>query len=155
VVGGIIISSGTGEAVQAQLTQTYNCSFPLIGAQDVTVQITADQPATVATGEFTPALAINAVANAGATATQGLRLIGAEAVEGRARATSTVTAPADQGALTVQVSTDVPKQTIPAVGNDLVVNSTGSAPGLRFDKPGTAAISVTALEMELTPRKAD
>ena len=155
VVAGSIVSSGTGQAVQAQLTQLYNCPFPLIGNQDVSVQITAEQPATVATGQFTPAITIAAVANAGATATQGLRLIGAETIEGSATATSTVTAPADQGALTVQVGASVPKQPIPPVGLDLVVNSSGSAPGLRFDKPGSAAISVTGLELEMTPRKAD
>ncbi|ALG15461.1 hypothetical protein AOZ06_41660 [Kibdelosporangium phytohabitans] len=151
----MVTASSPVLAVQAQLTQTYSCPFPLIGNQNVTVQITADQPSTIATGQFTPPINVKAVANAGATATQGLRLVGAESIQGAARATSTVTAPADQGSLTVQVPTTVPKQAIPAVGNDLVVNAEGSAPGLRFDKPGKATLSVTSLEMEMTPLRAD
>ncbi|ONI71316.1 hypothetical protein ALI144C_50960 [Actinosynnema sp. ALI-1.44] len=151
----MVTASSPALAVQAQLTQSYTCPFPLIGNQNVTVQITADQPSTLATGQFTPPINVKAVANAGATATQGLRLVGAESIQGSALATSTVTAPADQGALTVRVPTTVPKQPIPAIGNDLVVNAEGSAPGLRFDKPGKATLSVDALEMEMTPLRAD
>nr|WP_232328212.1 fibronectin type III domain-containing protein [Kibdelosporangium sp. MJ126-NF4] len=155
VLTGTVSASSASVAVQGQLTQTYSCPFPLIGNQNVTVEITAEQPATIATGQFTPPINVKAVANAGKTATEGLRLVGAESIRGSARATSTVTAPADQGALTVQVPTSIPQQLIPAVGNDLVVNAEGAAPGLRFDKPGTATLSVTALEMEMTPLRAD
>ncbi|MFJ6673064.1 fibronectin type III domain-containing protein [Actinosynnema sp. NPDC091369] len=155
VVGGLVLGTGTGSAAQGDLTQTYSCPFPLIGDQTVTVDITTTQPGTVAAGRFTPKLDITAVSNAGPTATQGLRLVGAETIRGTARATSKVTAPGDQGALTVQVATDVPNQPIPAVGHDLVLNAVGSAPGLRFDQPGTATVEVTDLVLEMTPLRAD
>ncbi|TQM79707.1 chitodextrinase [Saccharothrix saharensis] len=155
VVAGLVLGTGTGSAAQGDLTQTYSCPFPLIGDQTVTVDITTTQPGTVAAGQFTPKLDITAVSNAGATATQGLRLVGAETIRGTARATSEVTAPGDQGALTVQVATDVPNQPIPAVGDDLVLNAVGSAPGLRFDQPGTATVEVTDLVLEMTPLRAD
>ncbi|MFE9747424.1 fibronectin type III domain-containing protein [Saccharothrix saharensis] len=155
VVAGLVLGTGTGSAAQGDLTQTYSCPFPLIGDQTVTVDITTTQPGTVAAGRFTPKLDITAVSNAGPTATQGLRLVGAETIRGTARATSKVTAPGDQGVLTVQVATDVPNQPIPAVGNDLVLNAVGSAPGLRFDQPGTATVEVTDLVLEMTPLRAD
>ncbi|KOX24796.1 fibronectin [Saccharothrix sp. NRRL B-16348] len=155
VVAGLALGVGTGSAAQGDLTQTYSCPFPLIGDQNVSVDIKTTQPGTVAAGAFTPKLDITAVSNAGPTATQGLRLVGAETIRGTARATSKVTAPGDQGALTVQVASDVPDQPIPAVGNDLVLNAVGSAPGLRFDQPGTATVEVTDLVLEMTPLRAD
>ncbi|MCC8250232.1 fibronectin type III domain-containing protein [Saccharothrix luteola] len=155
VVAGLAIGTGTGSAAQGDLTQTYSCPFPLIGDQNVSVNIKTTQPGTVAAGAFTPKLDITAVSNAGATATQGLRLVGAETIRGTARATSKVTAPGDQGALTVQVAADVPNQPIPAIGDDLVLDAVGSAPGLRFDQPGAATVEVTDLVLEMTPLRAD
>ncbi|NUT94322.1 MAG: hypothetical protein HOY78_20100, partial [Saccharothrix sp.] len=156
VVGGLAIGTGTGTAAAGELNQTYTCTFPLIGDQTVAVNIKTrdNQPASIATGTFTPVIEITAISNAGPNATQGLRLVGAETIQGVARATSTVDAPGAQGDLTVQVTTNVPKQPIPASG-DLVVNAAGVAPGLRFDQPGTATLSVTDLELEMTPLKAD
>ncbi|QWF82711.1 fibronectin type III domain-containing protein [Amycolatopsis sp. CA-230715] len=155
VVMGLAIGSGTSAAAQGELTQNYSCTFPLIGPQNVAVTIKTTQPSTIATGKLTPAIEITAVSNAGKTATQGLRLVGAETIKGTAKATSVVTMPGTQGSQTVKVSSDVPNQPIPAVGNDLVVNATGSAPALRFDQPGTATLAVTDLELEMTPLRAD
>ncbi|GAA0252736.1 hypothetical protein GCM10010492_61620 [Saccharothrix mutabilis subsp. mutabilis] len=156
VVGGLAIGTGTGTAAAGELNQTYTCTFPLIGDQTVSVDIKTrdNQPASIATGTFTPVIEITAISNAGPNATQGLRLVGAETIQGVARATSTVDGPGSQGDLTVQVTTNVPNQPIPASG-DLVVNAAGVAPGLRFDQPGTATLSVTDLELEMTPLKAD
>ncbi|GGS12679.1 fibronectin type III domain-containing protein [Actinokineospora fastidiosa] len=155
VVAGLVIGSGMSSAAQGELTQSYSCPFPLIGNQTVTIDIRTEQPDTIAAGAFTPALDITAVSNAGATATQGLRLVGAETIQGVARATSTVRGPGGQGDQTVQVTTQVPNQPIPAVGNDLVLNATGSAPGLRFDEPGSASLEVTDIVLEMTPLRAD
>ncbi|MEU4744298.1 fibronectin type III domain-containing protein, partial [Actinosynnema sp. NPDC023658] len=155
VVAGLLMGTGTSSAAQGDLTQSYNCPVPLIGDQSVSVRTKLTQPSAVAAGAFTPNLDITAVANVGAAATQGLRMAGAETIRGTARATSRVSAPGDQGALTVRVDTTVSNQPIPAVGNDLVVNAVGSAPGLRFDRPGTATVEVTDLVLEMTPLKAD
>ncbi|MGM1063874.1 fibronectin type III domain-containing protein [Saccharothrix sp. Mg75] len=156
VVAGLVTGTGTGSAAPGELTQTYACPLPLIGPQDVTVEIAvANQPASIAAGTFTPALDITAVSNAGATSTQALRLVGAETIRGFARATSEVTSPGGQGTQAVRVTTDVPEQPIPAVGNDLVLDAVGSAPGLRFDEPGTATVEVTDLVLEMTPLRAD
>ncbi|MGW5054240.1 fibronectin type III domain-containing protein [Actinokineospora sp. NPDC004072] len=155
VVAGLVIGQGMSSAAQGELTQSYSCPLPLIGDQTVTIDIRTEQPDTTAAGAFTPALEITAVSNAGATATQGLRLVGAETIQGVARATSTVKGPGGQGDQTVQVTTQVPNQPIPAVGNDLILNASGSAPGLRFDQPGTASLEVTDLVLEMTPLRAD
>ncbi|SDC66000.1 fibronectin type III domain-containing protein [Actinokineospora iranica] len=155
VAAGIMIGSGTSSAAQGELAQTYSCPLPLIGNQNVSVNIKTTQPSTITTGKFTPQIEITAVSNAGSTATQGLRLVGAESIKGVARATSTVKLPGSQGELTVQVPTEIPNQPIPAVGNDLVLNAVGSAPALRFDEPGTASLSVDDLVLEMTPLRAD
>ncbi|MFD9960824.1 fibronectin type III domain-containing protein [Amycolatopsis sp. NPDC058986] len=155
VVLGLAVGSGTSSAAQGELTQNYSCPFPLIGNQNVSVAVKTTQPSTIETGKLTPAIEITAVSNAGKTATDGLRLVGAETIKGTARATSTVTMPGTQGAMTVKVDADVPNQPIPAKGNDLVVNATGSAPALRFDQPGTATLAVNGLQLEMTPLKAD
>ncbi|MFI7121229.1 fibronectin type III domain-containing protein [Amycolatopsis sp. NPDC049868] len=152
---GLTIGSGTSAAAPGELTQNYSCPFPLIGNQNVSVTIKTTQPSTIETGKLTPAIEITAVSNAGKTATEGLRLVGAESIKGTAKATSTVTMPGSQGTMTVKVDSDVPKQPIPAVGNDLVVNATGSAPALRFDQPGTATLAVNNLQLVMTPLKAD
>ncbi|WP_233594981.1 DUF6801 domain-containing protein [Amycolatopsis sp. WAC 04169] len=152
---GLTIGSGTSAAAPGELTQNYSCPFPLIGNQNVSVTIKTTQPSTIETGKLTPAIEITAVSNAGKTATEGLRLVGAESIKGTAKATSTVTMPGSQGTMTVKVDSDVPKQPIPAAGNDLVVNATGSAPALRFDQPGTATLAVNNLQLVMTPLKAD
>ncbi|MFC7613149.1 DUF6801 domain-containing protein [Actinokineospora soli] len=135
VAAGLVIGSGIGSAAQGQLVQSYSCSFPLIGNQTVTVDIQTEQPDTIVAGTFTPPLAITAVSNAGATATQGLRLVGATQIRGVARATSTVKGPGSQGNMTVQVPTEVPLQPIPPVGQDLVLNASGSAPASASTSP--------------------
>ncbi|WP_236725122.1 fibronectin type III domain-containing protein [Amycolatopsis orientalis] len=152
---GLAVSSGTSTAAPGELTQTYSCPFPLIGNQNVSVTIKTTQPSTIEAGKLTPAIEIAAVSNAGKTATDGLRLVGAETIKGTAKATSTVKMPGTQGALTVKVDSDVPNQPIPASGNDLIVNAKGSAPALRFDQPGTATLAVNGLQLVMTPLKAD
>lgn len=149
----LAVAAGTSSAAASALTLEYSCPFPLIGNQDVSVEIATELPATIATGAYSPAIKINAVSNAGETATQGLRLVDAETIDGSALATSTVKAP--QGNLAVQVPSEIPNQPIPAVGNDLVLNASGSAPGLRFDQPGSATLTVNDLVLKMTPRKAD
>lgn len=153
VAATLAVSAGTGSAEPGSLTLHYTCPFPLIGNQQVSVEISTDLPATVETGAYTPQISIKAISNAGQTATEGLRLVGASTLEGSALATSTVSAP--QGNLAVQLKTDIPKQDIPAVGNDLVVEATGAAPALRFDEPGTATLTVNELALELTPKRPD
>ena len=74
------------------------------GGQDVSVEISATLPTTVNAGEFVPQFDIAAVANAGTTATQGLRLIGADTIQGSAKATSLVTFP---GELTVRIGLNI------------------------------------------------
>ncbi|SFH42885.1 Fibronectin type III domain-containing protein [Amycolatopsis regifaucium] len=152
---GLVAGSGAGVAAPGELTQTYSCPFPLIGNQNVSVTIKTTQPSTIEAGKLTPAIEIAAVSNAGKTATDGLRLVGAETIKGTAKATSTVTMPGTQGALTVKVDADVPNQPLPAAGNDLVVNAKGSAPALRFDQPGAATLAVNGLQLVMTPLKAD
>ncbi|WP_409494335.1 fibronectin type III domain-containing protein [Amycolatopsis sp. cmx-11-12] len=155
VAMGLVAGSGASSAAPGELTQTYSCPFPLIGHQNVSVTIKTAQPSTIETGKFTPAIEITAVSNAGKTATDGLRLVGAETIKGTAKATSTVTMPGTQGTLTVKVDSDVPNQPIPAAGNDFIVNAKGSAPALRFDQPGTATLAVNGLQLVMTPLKAD
>jgi len=82
-----------GEGSTSPLKQVYNCFFPIIEHQDVSVEISTALPGSVQEGTFTPQIDIKALSNAGVKATNGLRLTGARSIEGTARATSLLKSP--------------------------------------------------------------
>ncbi|HEU5471410.1 MAG TPA: fibronectin type III domain-containing protein [Actinophytocola sp.] len=153
VVAGLLVSAGNSSAEPRELTLRFNCSFPLIGNQDVTVTISADIPATIPVNTPSDPFAINAVANAGVNATAGLVLVGATTIEGFSDAGSRITAPGIDLPLTVPAQ--IPVQPVPAQGQPLILNATGTSPSVTFPQAGTARISVETLALRaLHPRNA-
>ncbi|MEU1072191.1 MULTISPECIES: DUF6801 domain-containing protein [unclassified Streptomyces] len=155
LAGGALLSYGAGgaAAVEARLSQTYTCAFPLIGADPLTVAITAELPATVPVNTQTGAIRIDALSTVSSRAAQGLGLVGAKSVEGVALASATVNLPGgDQ--LDVGVDTTVAKADIPSPPRDFAVKASGTAPSLSFRRPGAATIDVNALTLKLTARDA-
>lgn len=155
LAGGALLSYGVGSAaaVEARLSQTYECRFPLIGADPVKVAITAELPATVPVNTQTGAIRIDALSTVSARAAQGLGLVGAKSVEGVALASATVNLPGgDQ--LDVGVDTTVAKAEVPGPARDFEVRASGAAPSLSFRRPGSATIDVNALTLKLTARDA-
>ncbi|WP_197523091.1 DUF6801 domain-containing protein [Actinokineospora pegani] len=151
VAAGLVLGSGTSGAVPVSLSLTYTCPFPLIGNQQVAATINADLPESVAVGEETGPIAIQAVATVPETATQGLNLVGAKNIEGTGEAQAAVAAPG--AAVDVSVPVTVEKTAIPASGS-FTVNASGQAPSITFPQPGTATIDVGDLGLTLTPTNA-
>ncbi|WP_406557284.1 DUF6801 domain-containing protein, partial [Streptomyces sp. YS-3] len=155
LAGGALLSYGAGDAaaVEARLSQTYECAFPLIGADPLKVAITAELPATVPVNTPTGAIRIDALSTVSARAAQGLGLVGAKSVEGVAAASATVNLPGGEQ-LDVGVDAAVAKAEVPSPARDFEVRASGAAPSLSFRRPGSATIDVNALTLKLTARDA-
>ncbi|WP_461119033.1 DUF6801 domain-containing protein [Saccharothrix stipae] len=154
VVGSVAFAgAGTGTAATASLTLVYNCPFPLIGPQDMSVRIeVADLPDSAVVGQPIPASKVTATATVPATATQGLTLVGATTVEGTAKARTVVDnvgAPHD-----IVADLVVAKTNVPASGPFDTV-ATGGTPPITFANAGLTTITVGNFSTTLTPRKAD
>ncbi|SDD70741.1 DUF6801 domain-containing protein [Actinokineospora iranica] len=152
VATGLLLGSGTSSADPVSLTLNYTCPFPLIGDQPIKVVINSDMPASVGVGEQTGVFDIKAVSTVPETATQGLALVGAKSIEGKAVSGAKVDAPGIS--LPVNVPVAIAKTEVPASGAFDVV-ATGQTPSLSFTQPGTAKITVSELSLNLTPRTAD
>lgn len=152
IAAGLMVSSGVGSAETATLSLDYECPFPLIGVQPMTVDITTEIPSSIEVGESTPEFEIDAVSTVDEQATEGLQMVGAETVEGTADADSQVNAPDME--LPITVPMDIPQQPVPDSG-ELVVDAHGTAPSISFEEPGTASIEVHDLLLTMTPRDGD
>jgi hypothetical protein len=127
--------------------------MPLFPKQPMTVRLTWNAPKSVAVGRKTPIVPFNAVATMGAAVTQGLDLISAATVEGRADATGVVAVP--EGNTKVGVPLTVPRTDVPASGPITVVAS-GTTPELVFHRPGHATVTVgREFAVHLIPKTAD
>ncbi|MEU4766826.1 DUF6801 domain-containing protein [Actinosynnema sp. NPDC023794] len=154
VVGSVAFAgAGTGMAATKSLTLAYSCPFPLIGTQDVTVRITvADLADSAVVGQPVPPTRVTAIATVPASATLGLRLVGATTVEGTAVAKTAVD---NAGAVQeVVANLVVAKTNIPASGSFNTIATGGTAP-VTFTRAGTTTVRVGAFSTTLTPRRAD
>ncbi|MCX2968345.1 MULTISPECIES: DUF6801 domain-containing protein [Streptomyces] len=151
--GGLIgvATTGSASADPVSLTLQYQCPFPLIGQQTLSVEINTDMPSAIAVGEPTGAFVIDTVSTVPETATQGLNLVGATTLEGSGVASSEVDTP--EATLPVSVPVELEKTDVPASGS-FTINAGGETPSLTFSQPGTATITVNDLLLTLTPRNA-
>jgi chitodextrinase len=153
VAVGLLLSPGSSIAEPRELTMQFDCTFPLIGVQRVSVTISADIPATIPVNTPSDPFVINAVANAGVNATAGLVLVGSTTIEGFSDAGSRITAPGIDLPLTVPAQ--IPVQPVPPQGQPLILNATGTSPSVTFPQAGVARISVETLGLRaLHPRNA-
>jgi len=153
VATGLVLAGGSGAAEPRELTMLFDCTFPLINVQRVSVTISADIPATIPVNTPSDPFVINAVANAGVNATAGLVLVGSTTIEGFSDAGSRITAPGIDLPLTVPAQ--IPVQPVPPQGQPLILNATGTAPSVTFPQAGVARISVETLGLRaLHPRNA-
>ncbi len=154
VVGGAALwGAGVGGAATATLTLVYNCPFPLIGAQDMSVRIVVDDlPDEAVVGGPIPQARVTATATVPDLATQGLALVGAATVEGTAKARTRV----DNAGFGLDIvpNLTVAKTPVPASGAFDAIAS-GTTPPVSFPNAGTTTITVGDFETTLTPRKAD
>lgn len=155
VTSAVLLTCGTGSAVavEAKLSQTYECKFPLIGADSLKVAIAADLPASIPVNTQTGAIKIDALSTVSSRAAQGLGLVGAKTVEGVASASATVNLPGGEQ-LDVGIDNTVEKANVPSPPKDFEVKASGSAPSLSFHRPGAATIDVNSITLKLTARDA-
>ncbi|HET9139510.1 DUF6801 domain-containing protein [Actinophytocola sp.] len=145
---GLVVAAGSANAEVRTLSLRYNCTFPLIGQQSVTVTVSADLPASVPVNTLIPPITVNTSANAGRNAATALRLVGARTIDGAATAGTRLTAPGVDLNLSVPVT--IPRQN---VASPLVLRASGSAPAVQFPQAGTASINVGEIALRgLHPR---
>ena len=151
VGAGLLIGAGTSSAAAA-LDLTYGCTFPLIDVQPAEVHIDADIPDTITAGVPTGQFNIVALTKLNEDTTTGLKLVKVATIEGTAVAHAHITAPGFDTDLDVPVI--VEKTAIPASGG-FTVKATGKTPSLKFPTPGHIKITVGALDLNITAKKAD
>ncbi|MGI5166513.1 DUF6801 domain-containing protein [Spirillospora sp. CA-253888] len=139
-------------AKPASLSLKYQCQFPLLGAQPVTVRLATDIPESVDVGKPLPPIVVDTVSEVGAKSVQGLNVVGAATLEGTASAG--VTVKSAQGDLSLKIPAVLDKTALPASGG-VEVKARGQAPSIRFNKAGKAQILVNDLVLTLTPRLSD
>ncbi|WP_158839895.1 DUF6801 domain-containing protein [Saccharothrix deserti] len=154
IAGTVVFGgAGVGQAATASLTLVYNCPFPLIGAQDMSVKIVAeDLPDSAVVGRPIPATKVTATATVPANATMGLSLVGAKTVEGTATSQTRI----DNAGTPVDVVANltVVKTNVPSSGTFDTVAS-GGTPPVTLANPGRTTITVGNFTTTLTPRRAD
>ena len=150
-----VLGTAASSAQAATLTQNYQCKYPLIGVQPLTVAIDAAIPSSWEAGEPTDAFVINAVATAGGSTAGAMQLIGAQTLEGTAKAAAAITLPSGTRLpLNVPVGIANWTKSGDSVPNPLVLNAQGSTPSLTFDDLGTASVAVNNINLNLTARNA-
>ncbi|NGO67722.1 DUF6801 domain-containing protein [Streptomyces boncukensis] len=147
LAAGMLSAAGAGVAAAepAELHQEYSCTFPLIGGQPITIDISVDLPSVVEVGETVPPFDIAAVSTVPKAAADGMVLVGGKTLEGTAIADVTVDSP--QGGLDVKVPNDIEKTDIPNPTRDFEVNASGKSPQLQFGQPGEGKIHVNGIRM--------
>jgi hypothetical protein len=159
VLAVVVVGAGTGvtgagvaAAQPVSTTLQYSCVFPVIGAEPITVHLTADIPGSQTVGVPTRPFPVNAVAVVNTDLTGGLRFLGVQMVEGTAVGSLNVTAP--QGTTPATIPFAIPRTAVPA-GGSLSVPVTGTAPSLTFTQPGSAKISAGNINLHLIPEDAN
>ncbi|MGW7422919.1 DUF6801 domain-containing protein [Streptomyces sp. NPDC054813] len=148
----LAVTPGAASAAPAPRTFQYTCDFGILSGQSMTASVVWNVSDTHVVGRPTPRLPVTASATVGALIPQGLRVAGATSLEGTAKVTAVVAAP--QGNVPVSMAMDVPVTQIPSSGS-MTVPANGTAPSLTFTKAGIASIVVGAINLSVTPRRAD
>ncbi|MEU6820850.1 DUF6801 domain-containing protein [Streptomyces atriruber] len=145
------LTSGPPAAADpVSLKQTYQCVFPIMEEDPLTVVIKADLPAKVKVGEQIPAFRVVSVSEVSRTAATALRTVGGATLEGTATADITVHMP--EGPLDIGIDNTIPRTPLPDPPTGFAVTATGQAPSLKFRQPGNVKIDVNSLLLTMTPR---
>lgn len=154
VAGGaalVALTAATAPAQAAKLKLDYQCKYPLIGVQPLTIDIDSNLPSTWESGRI-PAISINVTATAGGNTAKAIKTIGAQTLEGTAAAPATITSPG-LSPLAVKVPIAIAKWTRPAtVPEPLVLAANGTGPRVALDQAGTATVTVDSLALNLRAR---
>lgn len=142
----------TASAVPVEMTATYSCIYPLIGAQPLSANIMSDMPEEIGVGDPTGAFDLNVLATAMGDTWVGLNLVGAVSVGGDAVSESNLSG--TNLNLDLSVPLEVPDQTVPDSPGDFNIEAFGQTPSLTFssEQVGEVVITVGDLDMLLVAR---
>lgn len=132
---------GTSNAFAVDKSLTFSGSFPLIGTQTVTTVTHVNVPASVKRGT-TVTVPFSIDVNAGQTAADGLRLVGATQISGNITASVSVKA-SNNTVYTVPVSLPIGATPVPATG-PLTFTASGS---VAFALPASAATGTATVSV--------
>jgi hypothetical protein len=146
--GGVAVAAGSDGTILR-----YRCAMPLFPEQLMTVRLTWNAPKSVVAGQKTPIVPLKAVATMGSAVTDGLNMVGAATVEGRAIATGVVSVRGDDELASLPLT--VPRTPVPSEGATTVV-ANGKTPELVFHRPGHGTITVgREFDVRLLPKTDD
>ncbi|PSF10724.1 hypothetical protein C7H09_07245 [Marinobacter fuscus] len=146
--------SGAAHAEPVSLELAFECPFPLIGAQPIRAQISANIPETASAGQPLPQYQVDAITVVNDDARTGLKLVNSETLEGTATSINNIVTP--NRTLQQIVNLDIPATPIPATSGEFNVPASGTAPEILLtnDDIGQAEIRVGALSLDLIARTA-
>ncbi|RVU23927.1 hypothetical protein EOT10_17925 [Streptomyces antnestii] len=147
-----VIGAGTAAAQPLTRTFGYTCSSSMIGDQPITVKIDSDVPKSVAVGESSKTIAVDAVATVGASFTQWLSRAGMTTLEGTVEAQAHVAAPQHDFGMTVPFH--MAKTSVPASG-PFKVPATASVATPTFKHPGRGTVTAGNLTLHLLAKNAN
>ncbi|MEU8786144.1 DUF6801 domain-containing protein [Streptomyces sp. NPDC048637] len=151
---GVVGVSGAGTAAAQPVSSTlkFTCTDTPLGNQTFTAKIGADIPDSVAVGENSHKFAINAETTVGADLTPIISRFGVKSVEGTVDAKIGVAAPRVDKHVIVPLP--IAKTRIPTSGA-VAIKAAGTAPPLRFSRPGTGRITVSDIAVHVVAKTAD
>jgi hypothetical protein len=148
-----LVGAAPGQAAPVSLTLGYNCPFPLIGDQVLTVKIDTNLPDNAVAGAASTPITFDVDVTVPETATEGLALVGATSLDGSAKAAAVLGYPVGK-TLNLNLPLTIASTPVPPSGA-FHVKSSGKAPAVTFPSPGTASVTVGNFSTTMTPRTAD
>jgi len=153
--GAVVATGFVGVAPASASTHNlhlnYTCDYPLLGMQDIAVDMAAEIPDTLPVNTPSDRFAITATTVIPASTTEGLYSLKAATIEGGAIADATVNAP--EGPVVATARPTIAKTNVPESGPFTVV-ATGSTPSLGFQQEGWATVNVGNIRLVVTPKDA-
>ncbi|MGW5718201.1 DUF6801 domain-containing protein [Amycolatopsis sp. NPDC003865] len=131
---------------------SFTCPFPLIGLQELAVEVKASFEVPAAPGGTFTTSDLAVAVTVPDKSTRGLALVGAASIEGTASAGVTLT----NGPLTLPLALPltVAKTAVPASG-PFTTNASGAVPPVQLPNAGRTTLTIGGFSARLTPKKAD
>lgn len=131
----------------------FHCTFPLIGSQPMALKIGTSLPTSIAVGQTTGPIQIDATASMGADTTKGLAAVGTSKLGGSADAKARIDMPGGNG-LDLSVPVALASTPVPTSGG-FDVKATATINPISFAQAGTAKVTLKGMVLTITPRVAD
>ncbi|SDD99475.1 DUF6801 domain-containing protein [Actinokineospora iranica] len=150
VASGLVAGAGAASAEPVTRTLDYTCSFPLIGAQPVSVRFTAEVPAAPGVGQPPGPMPFDAVIALSPEVVELFRQVGTQAIRGAATVGTAVRT--TDVTLPMRVPTTIASTPMPPPSSGLDLAATGTHPSVIAVTP-RAEFLVGAVDLELVPQR--